>query len=798
MFPPLPLIVMPHRIKELKLTHFRGATRPVSVQFDPAKRIVVIFGENGTGKSTLVDAIDAVGNASFGSLDREGVRPNPHKYVSSVNQTVKTLEVELTTAVGHQWKATISGKNVSVVPTAPDGIMPGVLVLRRRELLKLIETQPAKRYEAIRSFIDVAEVDKAEAALRIDMNAADRQLTSAKAAREQAEKSLRVMWEQEKQPGETATEPIAWADQRRAEDVTVLEQQALPLASLLATTQSLTDAVGAWHRARDARRSWADQLQQAEAELAASSQNEDIRRAELIRLLNTAKAYLAPPTAPAACPLCASAVQADSLRQHIEAQLYALQHVEALLREVASRQAEYKRADTESIRCSRQVRELLQQIMAQVANQEPIEVRALGIDWTQLQLGLSLKDAGDNLMEQASAMAQQLEGARPVIQQALDSLRQRLTLRENILAQASLLKDSTEQAAALGRVVERLMRACQLVVDTRREFVQAILDGIIEEVNRLFAVIHPDEKIGLHRLEMDEVKRTSLEQHARFEDAAEVIPQAYFSESHLDTFGFCLWLALAKRLSPNRLVLVLDDVFTSVDTQHFQRISNLLADESQHFQQLIIATHNRRWQEIYKQNSAGVHLIKLEKWTLSRGLRAYEDQTLLAELATTLEAEPFSRQAVASQAGIILENVLDNLALVYGCRLPRKPGNSYTLGELLISTRKLLQKAVVRRIDRDEHGHPVLPNQWSELPLTDLSQTIDGLTFIRNEIGAHFNSAGADTSDDDIRTFGEAVLAFSQRLACPTCGHMPQKEKDDHRSCRCPKHQTQLRPLTWR
>jgi len=789
---------MPHRITELKLTHFRGATQPVTVQFDPSKRIVVIFGENGTGKSTLVDAIDAVGNASFGSLDREGVRPNPHKYVSSVNQTVKTLKVELATAVGHRWKATISGKNVSVTPATTDGILPGVLVLRRRELLKLIETQPAKRYEAIKSFIDVAEVDKAEASLRNDLNAAEKQLTSAKAAREQAEKSLRVLWEQEKQPGETAAEPLAWADQRSSEDLTTLEQQSRTLANILSTTQALAEAVVAWQRAHDLRCSWADKLQQVEAELAATSQSDDTRRSDLIRLLNTAKAYLAPPAAPTSCPLCASTVQADSLRQHVDEQLLALQHTDALLREVTSRQTEHKRADAECARCSRQVNTQLQQLAALVAEQEPATVRALGIDWEQLKRDLATNDAGDTLNEQAQALARQLDEARPVIQQALDSLRQRLTLRENIQAQANLLKESTHQATALSHVVERLTAACHLVVDTRREFVQAILDGIIEEVNRLFTIIHPGEKIGLHRLEMDEVKRTSLEQHARFEDAAEVIPQAYFSESHLDTFGFCLWLALAKRLNPTHLVLVLDDVFTSVDTQHFQRISNLLAEEAQHFQQLIIATHNRRWQEIYKQNSAGVHLIKLEKWTLSRGLRLYEDQTLLAELATTLEAEPFNRQAVASQAGIILENVLDNVALVYGCRLPRKHANSYTLGELLISTRKLLQNAVIRRIERDVHGHPLLPNQWSDLPLDDLFQTIHGLTFIRNEVGAHFNSAGADTSDDDIRTFGEAVLAFSQRLACPTCGHMPQKEKDDHRSCRCPKYQTQLRPLTWR
>src|SRR5690606_40582059 len=55
-------------------------------------------------------------------------------------------------------------------------------------------------------------------------------------------------------------------------------------------------------------------------------------------------------------------------------------------------------------------------------------------------------------------------------------------------------------------------------------------------------------------------------------------PQAYFSDSHLDTLGLCVFLALAERDAPEEKLLVLDDVLGSVDEPHVERIIGMVYD----------------------------------------------------------------------------------------------------------------------------------------------------------------------------------------------------------------------------
>ncbi len=791
---------MPQRIIQLKLTNFRGATRPITVKFIPEKNgpktnIVVIFGENGTGKSTLVDALDAIGNASFGSLNRPGIQ-TPQKHVASLTYDVKSVEVELTTQSGHSCKATFGGKNVTRVPDSQQAIMPEIRVLRRRDLLKLIEANAAERYKAIQDFIAVSGVDNAESALRADWNMVEKQVNDAKVAKKQAEKSLHALWQQEKQPNETQSDPLIWATQRIADDVSEQQAQFKSLTQLQSSIQQLDIAVSHWKNSQETCSQEKKELVQIEAELSNLNQQADERSTELIDLLNSAERYLTLPTEPTDCPLCGTDVKAEELRARIQSQLERLKTSRAIIERVKEGQSRLKTATVECNRCSRELHQRVIKMTAYFVENEPTIVKSLGINWQNQQQVMVTSVADDATSAQIATLTEQLISIDIGLQLERDSLQTRLTAYTSIKTQLDLLTESTTKVSSLSMLFERLDKVYNLVVASRRAFVQTILDEIIDEVNALYEAIHPGEKIGLHRLEIDESKRASLEQHARFEDERGVVPQAYFSESHLDTFGFCLWFALAKRGDSKQLILVLDDVFTSVDAQHFRRISELLEAQAANFQQIIIATHNRLWHDYYKSSGNSAHLIKLERWTITHGLRPYEDLTLATELVMALAADQFDRQAVASKAGVLLENILDSLAAYYECHLRYKPGRSNTLGELLRATRKLFQDAKVHRIKREQPNMIPQSENWVEITLKDYHEKLDGMMLIRNEVGAHFNLSGNDWSDNDVREFGQAAYDLAEALACPQCGHIPKNVRSDHRGCSCEaKYQTRLYPM---
>ncbi|RZM21162.1 MAG: hypothetical protein EOO88_34110, partial [Pedobacter sp.] len=536
-----------------------------------------------------------------------------------------------------------------------------------------------------------------------------------------------------------------------------------------------------------------------EANIADLKQQANERSTELIDLLNSAERYLALPANQTTCPLCGTSVLAEELRGRIQVQLEQLTTTRALLQTFKEAQSRLKTATDECGRINGELHQIAIERAACFVANEPAVVKPLGIDWPAQHLVMTSSVTGDPTSSRIATLAEQLISLDIDIEQERDRLQTRLTAYNNVKMQHDLLTDSTDKVSMLTTLFERLEKVYNLVVTKRHEFVQTVLDEIIDEVNALYEAIHPGEKIGLHRLEIDESKRSSLEQHAHFEDEQGVVPQAYFSESHLDTFGFCLWLALAKRGNSKQLVLVLDDVFTSVDAQHFRRISELLESEALHFQQIIIATHNRLWHDYYKTSRASAHLLKLERWTITHGLRPYEDLTLVNELATALIADQFDRQVVASKAGVLLENILDSLAAYYECNLKYKPGRSYTLGELLRTTKKLFQEAKIKRVKRDRNGQPIMPHQpenWIEIVLKDYHEKLDGIKLIRNEVGAHFNPSGNDWSDNDVREFGQAAYDLAEALACPQCGHIPKNVRSDHRGCSCDaKYQTRLYPM---
>ena len=231
-----------------------------------------------------------------------------------------------------------------------------------------------------------------------------------------------------------------------------------------------------------------------------------------------------------------------------------------------------------------------------------------------------------------------------------------------------------------------LRQQLEIVTQQRKNYVEEVLSSISGEVERLYTTLHPGQGIGKVRFHLKEKGIGSLEFYAHFLDIPDVPPQAYYSESHLDTLGICVFLALSKHFVTEDTIIILDDVLTSVDGPHLELFMNLLHAEAPKFNQLIVTTHYRPWRDLNrwaKGPTANTQVIVSSAHGRSlNGLQIGHFITALGELKDALDQSGWDRQAVASKAGIVLESLLDFITIRYRCSVPRNARNEHTLGDL--------------------------------------------------------------------------------------------------------------------
>jgi energy-coupling factor transporter ATP-binding protein EcfA2 len=720
---------MARRIESVALRGFRGASTQLEIAFDPTAPITLIFGENGAGKSTICDAIDFICNGRFGSLQDKSASMKAHESVVSLGASARDLDVELRYG-GLTWNGKLKGTKPLI--NGPES-RPVAHVLRRVDISKVVEAAPRDKYEALKGFIASPGIEKSEKTLRDAVRSAKNEIDDAARAKDQADAALKQLWELE---GSPSTDPLTWAHDVISQDVSAVQQrvadaQRRQTAATRAASvaQQVDDARGAERRAAKALASLNAQLDDAQA-------NSRGRDASMLKLLREADAFLrgAAEAAPLdTCPICGQSSTRAHLQAHIAAQMAEMTALIQLQERVDAAQRDHAAALS--------------------------AMRTAESAYTPKLSAARMSDDALALLAGQLAADQKLLGQRNAVKSHVDTI---LRLETPIVESAQRL--------------DRLEKMLQIVEAGRKAHVDAVLGRISATVDALYARIHPNESLGAVKVYLKEGSVGSLELDGRFETHDGVPPASYYSEAHLDTLGLCVYLALARHNGQDSII-VLDDVLTSIDDAHLGRVIDLLHDEAKHFNQVIITTHFRTWRDKYRFHQAPggrVQLIQLQRWSLERGVRTSKDVLSSDELREWLDREPFDRQVVASKAGVLCESLLDRLTELYRCKLPRKPDNAYTLVELARGIdAKLKQQLHIARSER-------------KTPLEPLINAVDSYAFVRNQVGAHHNAAGAQIPDDDVRAFAGVALALSDALVCEICGQMPTRAKSATEfACQC-------------
>jgi len=774
---------MASKIDSIQIAAFRGATTPVTLSFK-SHPVVLVFGENGTGKSTVADAFDLICNREeCGSLSSYSITSSS-KYVPSLGKPASAIRVGLSAGT-QSWTASFGSSGVVVDPLdAPDA-----QILRRRTILRLIEGKPKDRYEALKELIDVPKIESAETALRAASKSANDDLNDATSGLRQATDSLDSVWSAEGKPGAAAME---WAKTEVGKDQNKLKATVAESADIESQYAGAASALAAFEAALTDLESAKVARAAAEADRTAIETNQQGQSSDLLRLLREAKTFVGQNQTADACPVCEQTITAKALSTRLQARIDLMQNLAAAVAafEAADRLATEKRTGTEVRR--RDFFNKLRILGLRLANSTLLPVLPIKASLQGAMAFLESDEYDENQTKHALLLWNEIKVARDSLKSLGDTDRKSLTLHSSVNTQVTTVLEMTVKARELEALSSALKTLLEIVSRHRKKQIDGVLQTIGNDVERLYSQLHPGESLGGVRFFLKPNAIGSLEFDATFHGTTKVPPQAYYSESHLDTLGICVFFARAKLFKTDRTIIVLDDVLTSVDAAHLQRFMAMLQAEAVHFSRIIVLTHYRPWRDQYrwvKGPAANTQVIELGPWTLADGLNASDFVTDLEALEKAVLAKHFDRQVVASKAGIALESLLDFLTVKYRGKVRRNSRNEYTLGDLVAGLDAKLLSAL--RVRVSSTGQPS-----QEKKLKTLIEDATSYTWIRNAVGCHLNVLSADIPDADVKGFGKSVVALAKAITCPTCRALPtRKSTGSYWQCECKPEVLELHPL---
>lgn len=136
-------------------------------------------------------------------------------------------------------------------------------------------------------------------------------------------------------------------------------------------------------------------------------------------------------------------------------------------------------------------------------------------------------------------------------------------------------------------------------IKRQEEALNVFLTKFSNDINGFYTTMNPNEKVAdikLVPLKKDD-KLEGITIGYNFFDEAKTQPIAYLSESHINCLGLSFFLASVKAFNKKNEFFVLDDVISSFDRSHRYRFAKLITSEFSDYQ-VILLTHEKEFFEL--------------------------------------------------------------------------------------------------------------------------------------------------------------------------------------------------------
>lgn len=526
------------KINKISISGFRGATKPVELLFDIKKPVVLIFGENGTGKSTIADAFDFLCKQSYGSLEHYSLGDSRKKYVATIGSAPSNVKISLTSDT-ETWIATLQQSG----PSVTSGGYPDARILRRKAILKLIEAKPRDRFDELKDFIAVPNIDKSESALREAITTSEENFEESTRALVQVSEALESLWQKENKPG---TNAIEWAEGEANKDITQIQKELCQVESITAGIQFGEDNLTLLDNSYEEHKKLKIELEEAEKKLKNAEAQQTQQSADLVELLGDAKIYIEKRKDLSKCPVCEKENKADDLLRQLSKRINEMQELKCFADIVSASKSAVINKEAILNQSQKNFCQKIRDLGGFLKACGLSEITTLNIQWE------SFKELTANVSPSALVENQGRQLLGSVLSSKIHLKNRKETDQKSVSHHNAIkgyvddLKTKKAEASSEEALLAKLQAIYKIVSKERKNYIEGILADISTEVERLYTRLHPVENIGGIRFYLKPNAISSLEFDARFQNATEVPPQAYYSESHLDTLGICVFLALAK------------------------------------------------------------------------------------------------------------------------------------------------------------------------------------------------------------------------------------------------------------
>lgn len=760
---------------KLTIEAFRGVNGPCELRINPKRDLTILYGENGSGKTTISDALEFLFYGQPGSLDEKSL-DGKSKLPALVHAQRQAKDLKIAWEESNRTRvAKLSGTKAIFTGDLPE---TKLRTLRRNLITSLIEETPSKRFERIRDFVELPSLEREEYALTGFISnhreRRDSQLQTLARSDDELQDLYRDIFSEVPNPPpleQWIKDTLAETAETIAEEIQILKDLEHHLSRLRNDFKPLEESYQALSVADQALKTESEKFSVLAAKQAGGM-------ADAIHLLEKTAEYLTGRSLEA-CPVCDSPKTSDELQAAVAEKLKALKEVSAQNLALSGAKKAHERCSHSLAALQNGYFEIIRSLtMAHQAavDQEAWQVPALV---SSLLTPTTAPDLTAQWFSSLRVEAAQLKPLSEWVAAKHSTLQKTETHKRSLVRIANSRASVGKEYGVLSKLIALAENIKEVLRSERTRYADSMLSAISEDFARIFTKIHPGENLEKIRLFVHPDKKGSAMLSGALHGREDVSPVAYLSESHLDTLGLSLFLALEKKYEPSSTLLFLDDAIASVDEAHMERLYEAILEEAAHFKHVLITSHYQplrfkfKWGQLTKQN---VDFIELGAWTLESGICFQKGCDSQIELLKRRLAEKDDPQAIAAKSGVVLEYLFDFLTGIYRCKLPRlvTAGQGWTLHEYreaLEGSKKLIDALKMEHLD-------VAGTVVREIQLKPLISNLFSQFASRNIFGAHFNALAShfNAPAEAIR-LGEAVMELVDAL-CDVDYQLPESNKN--------------------